>query len=175
MKLTIERDILNAMLKAARQAAPLEACGLLGGTDGHATEFYELANADASGEHYKMVPEEQFAAVKDMRGKNVRMLAIWHSHPATPARMSDEDLRLAYTPDVVYVILSLADPDRPDLRGFIVCDGSPAPIDVVIPSTPAAQHTTRASPATQEVRDQRSEVRGQRSEVWNGSRDARPP
>ena len=132
MKLVIEKHILDAMLEAARKAAPQEACGLLGGADGHATEFYELTNVDASGEHYSMKPEEQFAAVKDMRGKGARMLAIWHSHPATPARMSDEDLRLAYTPDVVYVIVSLADPNGPVARGFVIRKGTPTESDLRI-------------------------------------------
>ena len=132
LKLTLEHPVFDAMLEAARRAAPLEACGLLGGGDGHATEFYELRNADASGEHYRMKPEEQFAAVRDMRGKGVRMLAIWHSHPETPARMSDEDLRLAYTPDVVYLILSLSHPEQPDLRGFTVSGDGPEPVEVAI-------------------------------------------
>lgn len=133
MKLAIEQNIFAAMLEAARRAAPLEACGLLGGAaQGRATAFYELANADASGEHYSMRPEEQFAAVKDMRARGLTLLAIWHSHPATPARMSDEDLRLAFTPDVAYVIVSLAGPQYPDVRGFAMRAGVPAAIDLEV-------------------------------------------
>ena len=69
-----------------------------------------------------MKPEEQFAAVKDMRAAGLKMLGIWHSHPASPARMSAEDMHLAYTPDVAYVILSLAEPGKPCARAFIVRD-----------------------------------------------------
>lgn len=123
--LVINRDVYDAMLTAARKASPLEACGLLGGKHGQATEFYELTNADASGEHYSMILEEQFAAIKGIRAKGIEMLAIWHSHPASLAQMSEEDLRLAYTPDIVYVILSLADAERPQIRGFVVNDGRP--------------------------------------------------
>jgi proteasome lid subunit RPN8/RPN11 len=132
MMLTIDPSMVDAMIAAARRVTPLEACGLLGGTDGQATAFYELTNADASGEHYTMLPQEQFEAIKDMRTKGARMLAIWHSHPETPARMSEEDLRLAYTPDVIYLIVSLADPDRPDLQGYVVEDGVPAAVEVAI-------------------------------------------
>ncbi len=130
--LTIDQSIADAMIAAARRVTPLEACGLLGGKDGQATAFYELANADASREHYTMLPQEQFDAIKDMRSKGARMLAIWHSHPETPARMSEEDLRLAYTPDVVYLIVSLANPCQPDLRGYIVEDGVPSAVEVAI-------------------------------------------
>jgi proteasome lid subunit RPN8/RPN11 len=136
MILSIEKSVYEAILRAARATAPLEACGLLGGLEARATEFYELTNADASGEHYRMLPEEQFAVVKDMRSKGIDMLAIWHSHPATSARMSGEDLRLAYTPNTIYVILSLADAETPDLRGFAVSDGSPEEIEIELLTEP---------------------------------------
>ncbi len=132
MQLIIERNIYDAMLRAATAAMPLEACGLCGGKDGHVTRFYEVVNADASGEHFNMRPEDQFAAVKAMRSEQLELLAVWHSHPATPARMSAEDLRLAYTPDVVYLIMSIADPATPVLRGFTVEDGRDSPVDIVV-------------------------------------------
>lgn len=132
MALIIQRDAHEAMLAAARKAAPLEACGLCGGKDGRVTRFYELANADASGEHYSMLPAEQFAAVKDMRARGIGMLALWHSHPATPARMSEEDLRLAYTPEAVYLITSLAASQTPDTRGFTVHEGRAEPVGITI-------------------------------------------
>ena len=120
------------MLRAARSATPLEACGLLAGENGRATKCYVLTNADASPEHFSMKPEEQFAAVKDMRAARLKMLGIWHSHPASPARMSAEDMQLAYTPDVVYVILSLAEPEAPRIRAFTVCDGIAHETPVII-------------------------------------------
>ncbi len=129
MKLRIDQNVWEAMLRAARRATPLEACGLCGGKDGHVTQFYELANGDASGEHYRMLPEEQFAAVKAMRQAGVKMLAIWHSHPATPPRMSEEDLRLAFTPDGVYVILSLAS-EPPALGAYRIRDGAQQRVNV---------------------------------------------
>jgi proteasome lid subunit RPN8/RPN11 len=118
------------MLAAAKAAAPLEACGLCGGRDGRVTEFHPLTNADASGEHFSMLPQEQFKAVKAMRASGSGMLAIWHSHPASPARMSEEDLRLAFTPETVYLITSLAGPDGPVLRGFTVSGGRPEPVEI---------------------------------------------
>lgn len=123
MTLTINSSVFQQMLETAQTAAPLEACGLLAGTGAYAARCYALTNSDASPEHFSMKPEEQFAAVKDMRRHGHEMLAIWHSHPATPARMSAEDMRLAYTPEIVHVILSLADPARPVLRAFTVRDG----------------------------------------------------
>lgn len=130
--LTIPNEVFQKMLSAARVSAPLEACGLLAGTGERVNAFYALTNADASPAHYSMRPEEQFAAIKAIRRDGLRMLAIWHSHPATPARMSEEDLRLAYTPDVVYVIVSLAVPASPQIHAFEVRDGAAREIEIVV-------------------------------------------
>lgn len=134
--ITLTSDVFEQMLKAARDAAPIEACGLLAGTGEHVTKCYVLTNTDASPEHYSMNPEEQFAAAKDMRAAGLKMLAIWHSHPASPARMSAEDMRLAYTPDVVYVILSLAGDGAPEVRAFSVQDGTALEIAVTVEQNP---------------------------------------
>jgi len=132
MQVEITTEAYKAMLTAALQAAPLEACGLCAGHDTTIERFYELTNADASSEHFTMLPEEQFAAVKDMRTHGTKLLAIWHSHPETPARLSLEDLRLAFMPDTIYLILSLAQKDHPDLKGFTVENGQPQPVEVTI-------------------------------------------
>lgn len=132
MKLNIQRAVYDEMIRVARAAAPLEACGLLAGKKNEATKLYELTNADASTEHFSMIPQQQFAAVKDMRRLELQMLAIWHSHPATPPGMSAEDLRLAFTPDVAYVIVSLASDHAPAIKGFQVNEGTTAEIEVVI-------------------------------------------
>jgi proteasome lid subunit RPN8/RPN11 len=130
--LSIPENIVADLRAAARAHAPLETCGLLAGAEQRVTKFYPLTNADASPEHFSMLPAEQFAAIKDMRKNGTRMLAIWHSHPASPARMSVEDLRLALTPDVAYVITSLAVPEAVALRAFVVRDGTPDEIELTI-------------------------------------------
>ena len=130
MSLGIPETIVVELRAAARAHAPLETCGLLAGTADQVTKFYPLTNADASPEHFSMVPAEQFAAIKDMRKNGTRLLAIWHSHPASPARMSVEDLRLALTPDVAYAITSLAVPEGVALRAFLVREGVPEEIAV---------------------------------------------
>lgn len=132
LKLVIPKSIWKKLVNAAQAAAPIEACGLLAGKDLCVEKFYPMTNADASPEHFSLLPAEQFAAVKDMRKDSLVMLGIWHSHPASPPRLSQEDLRLAYTPDVVYVILSLALAEDAALRGYRVSNGVPEPVKIVI-------------------------------------------
>ena len=87
-------------------------------------KLYKMKNIDQSNDHFMMEPKEQFAVVKDIRTAGLEMLAIYHSHPETPARPSAEDIKLALTPDVIYVIVSLQATNASAIRGFLIKDGN---------------------------------------------------
>ncbi|MBR2184550.1 MAG: M67 family metallopeptidase [Prevotella sp.] len=107
----IPRNIIDDLISQARQDAPNETCGYLLGVsseDGDiVTENYEMENIDHSPEHFSFNPKDQFAALKYARSKGLKILANWHSHPASPSRPSQEDIRLANDPSIRYAILSL--------------------------------------------------------------------
>ena len=121
--LIIPHSILHEIVEQARRLAPIEACGILGGRGDRIEVFHPMTNTDNSTDHFLMAPGEQFRIVKTLRAAGQRILAIHHSHPASPARPSVEDIRLALTPDVLYTILSLQDADSPVLKAFSVDDG----------------------------------------------------
>ena len=118
-ELHIPNNIFQQMLQQAKAEAPIEACGILAGKDGTVEKFYKMTNADQSSDHFMMEPVEQFKVVKDIRSAGLEMLAIYHSHPESPARPSAEDIRLAVTPDVVYAIVSLQNAE-PVVKGFLI-------------------------------------------------------
>jgi len=124
LNLEIPNNIFEQMLKQAEAEAPIEACGILAGSDSKIEKLYKMTNADKSTTHFMMEPAEQFKVVKDVRSAGLEMLAIYHSHPATPARPSQEDIRLSLTPDVTYVIVSLQGPGSPAVKGFLIEDGN---------------------------------------------------
>ncbi|MHC4075326.1 MAG: M67 family metallopeptidase [Planctomycetota bacterium] len=132
LKLEIPNNIFRQMLQQAEIQAPIEACGILAGKDDRAEKFYKMTNLDQSGDHFMMEPKEQFAIVKDIRSANLEMLAIYHSHPESPARPSEEDIQLALTPGVIYVIVSLQNANAPVLKGFLIEDGNAAEVPVSI-------------------------------------------
>jgi proteasome lid subunit RPN8/RPN11 len=70
-----------------------------------------MTNVDHSPEHFSFDPKEQFQAVKRARSLGLELVGVYHSHPATPARMSNEDIRLANDVSLRYLIYS-----RPDNR-----------------------------------------------------------
>ena len=120
--LEIPNEIFQQMIAQARAEAPVEACGILAGTDGRVANLHTMTNTDNSPEHFQMDPAEQFAVVRAMRAAGTEMLAVYHSHPASPARPSEEDIRYGLTAGLPYVILSLAG-DEPAVKGFLIYEG----------------------------------------------------
>jgi proteasome lid subunit RPN8/RPN11 len=127
----IPHNIIEELIEQARQDAPNESCGYLlgipspsagGDGEGLVTENYWMENIDHSSEHFSFAPKDQFAALKYARSKNLKILANWHSHPASPSRPSEEDLRLANDPTIRYAILSLLD-GEPKLNSFKILNG----------------------------------------------------
>jgi len=120
LKLEIPTNIFERMVAQAKALAPIETCGILAGKDNKAEKLFEMTNADNRSDHFMMEPKEQFTVVKNIRSADLEMLAIYHSHPETPARPSAEDIRLALTPDVIYVIVSLQDANDANVKGFLI-------------------------------------------------------
>lgn len=118
----IKKEVYDDILEQARRDVPDESCGYLFGQGDTVTESYEMTNADHSPEHFSFIPKEQFAAINYARRNGLQVLANWHSHPATPSRPSQEDIRLAFDSQIAYFILSLAT-DEPVLNAFHIENG----------------------------------------------------
>ena len=131
-ELQISEEIFENIVDQAKAEAPIEACGILAGHGSAVEKIYKMINVNNRHDHFMMQPEEQFAVMKDMRAAELSMLAIYHSHPESPARPSQEDIRMAFTPGVAYVIVSLQDESRPVIKGFEIEDGTVAEVPVKI-------------------------------------------
>jgi proteasome lid subunit RPN8/RPN11 len=59
---------------------------------------------------------------RSIQKAGLEILANYHSHPETPARPSQEDIRLAFDPNISYVIVSLA-AEIPDIKSFRIKGG----------------------------------------------------
>ena len=132
LKLEIPTYIFERMLEQAKARAPIEVCGILAGSNCKVEKLYKMTNVDNSSSHFMMEPTEQFAVVKDIRSAGLELLAIYHSHPETLARPSAEDIRLALTPDVAYVIVALRDSNCPIVKGFLIKNGDLAEVPIQI-------------------------------------------
>jgi proteasome lid subunit RPN8/RPN11 len=127
----IDTGVLAAMIEHARREAPLECCGLLLGTPGWIEECVPTRNARASETAYLIDPAEHFAVVKRVRGSGRDILGAYHSHPRSPAVPSPTDREEAHYEEFLYVIISLADPAFPDVRGYRLNGGNFVPAVLV--------------------------------------------
>jgi [CysO sulfur-carrier protein]-S-L-cysteine hydrolase len=128
----IPRSIYDEMLEHAREEVPNECCGILGGKDGEATSLYRATNAEQSPLRYTLDPNDLFRITfREIPERDEEMLAIYHSHTASPAYPSQTDINLATYPDAVYLILSLSDDEQP-LRGFRIDDGQVTEVELAV-------------------------------------------
>lgn len=121
--LRMPRTFADAIVSQAKAEYPNEACGLLAGNAREATHIYPMTNAERSPVIYRMEPKEQLRVFNEMDAEALELVAIYHSHTRSPSYPSATDVKLAYYPDAVYLIVSLAQPDAPDLRGFEIREG----------------------------------------------------
>ena len=91
--LTLPAAALDALLAHARRESPRECCGLLGGTAGVVTLCLPVVNELASPTAFCTEPRSMLAADRALRAAGVELLAVYHSHPTSPAVPSVTDLR----------------------------------------------------------------------------------
>jgi len=129
----IPRRFHEAMVGEASESFPNEACGLLAGKSGTVVEFYPINNVDASPVQYRLDPQQQLRAMLEIDDRDWELSAIFHSHTRTRAYPSQTDIKLSFYPDTLYVILSLAYDQHPDLRAYRIVEGAVTeePIEIV--------------------------------------------
>jgi [CysO sulfur-carrier protein]-S-L-cysteine hydrolase len=120
--LIIPKKIIDEIIEHAQNGLPEEVCGYLAGIGREVKRSFPLTNIDHSPEHFSFDPKEQFQTMREARNAGLEILTNYHSHPATPARPSEEDIRLAYDPTISYVIVSLAG-ELPDVKSFRIING----------------------------------------------------
>ena len=121
--IALPKKIYDRMIAHAKEGFPNEACGILAGPKADTvSDFYPMKNVDNSAISYFMDPKEQLTIFKKMREASLEMRGIFHSHVASEAYPSQKDVRLAFYPDVSYLIASLSEMEKPSLRSFRVSD-----------------------------------------------------
>ena len=131
----MNQKIAEAVIAHAQKEDPYECCGLLAGKNGIASEIHKIANLPSNDPaitdlkvpadralRYVMDPKEQITAFKQMRENGTALVAIYHSHTHSPAYPSETDIRLAFYPDVHYLIVSLEDKNKAQIRAFRILE-----------------------------------------------------
>jgi [CysO sulfur-carrier protein]-S-L-cysteine hydrolase len=119
----VASSLVDEIVAHARDELPNECCGIVATDDGSAVEVFRAVNAEASPVRYGIDPRDQYRIMKEIDDKGWSLGAIYHSHTRSPAYPSQTDVNLAFYPDALYLIVSLADPAGPDIKAFRIVEG----------------------------------------------------
>ena len=125
----ISQAQFDDVIAHAQADAPNECCGFMQLNDGRVDEVFRAENIRHSPYGYDFgFKDLQRANELDDEGFGV---AVYHSHPRSPAEPSQTDINLAHYPHWLYVIVSLT--DEPSMRAWRIADGKveEEPVDVV--------------------------------------------
>lgn len=131
----------RAMTEHARAEYPNEACGLIIGDrpaadGGVALRWEPTRNKAASPYRYEIHPDDLLRLTIATDEADESFWGIVHSHVGSPAVPSPTDVGLAFYPDALYVLVSLApseaDPatGEPGIRAWRIFDGSTREVEL---------------------------------------------
>jgi [CysO sulfur-carrier protein]-S-L-cysteine hydrolase len=121
-ELRVPAALYEEMLAHLRATYPEEGCGLMAGQGRDVLRLYPVENWLHSRVAYEMEPRQQLKAFQALEDAGLELLAIYHSHPNGPEIPSTHDIAQAYYPEALWVIVSLAEPDGPVARAFMIRD-----------------------------------------------------
>jgi proteasome lid subunit RPN8/RPN11 len=124
------RDQWQDMVDHAAAEAPNECCGYLRARDGRVDEITRAKNERNSPYGYEF-DGPTLLAVNELDDEGWEV-AIYHSHPRSAAEPSQTDINLAHYPHWVYLIVSLAEPDVPEVRAWRIEEGRVREEDIVV-------------------------------------------
>lgn len=133
---TVPATLIEAIVDHARAELPNEACGIVVGDKASAEggvplRFEPARNKAASPLRYEIHPDDLLRLTIATDDADEVFWAIVHSHVRSPAYPSPTDLGLAFYPDALYVLVSLAD-DQPALGAFRIVDGAIHQVELLV-------------------------------------------
>ncbi|HUG46843.1 MAG TPA: M67 family metallopeptidase [Candidatus Limnocylindria bacterium] len=119
--------LLQQIIDAARDDVPHETVGLLvarayAAAGGVPERYVRMRNAAESPYRYLMDPDEQLQVILAIDDADEVVWGIVHSHVASAAVPSTTDVGLAFYPDSLYLVCSLAG-EMPEVRAWTIRDG----------------------------------------------------
>ena len=125
----ISRAHRDELFAHAREDAPNECCGYMRLSDGRVEDVVRAENTYHAPTRFELDGKSLLAANElDEEGHGV---AIYHSHPRSPAEPSQTDINIAAYPHWLYLIVSLQD-DEPEVRAWRIANGSVDEEEIVV-------------------------------------------
>ena len=121
LRFVLPEGVRATMVIQAMEERPMECCGLLAGHfhpwGWEADTAFPLVNELKSATRFRSEPGSLIAALRLISHRGLEVVAIYHSHPETPAFPSTTDLTWRWAEGVADLIISLAR-TPPDVRAW---------------------------------------------------------
>lgn len=132
----LSAGMVQALIDHARAEYPNEMCGLIVGdrsaaVGGRPIRWEPTRNRAASPLRYEIHPDDLLRLTIETEDADETFWAIVHSHTHSPPRPSPTDVGLAFYPDAIYLLVSLAD-HEPAVAAWRIVEGEIHPVELIV-------------------------------------------
>jgi proteasome lid subunit RPN8/RPN11 len=129
-------DMVQALIDHARAEYPNEMCGVIVGDrpaadGGRALRWEPTRNRAASPLRYEIHPDDLLRLTIETEDAGHEFWAIVHSHTHSAPRPSLTDVGLAFYPDAIYLLVSLAGYE-PSVAAWRIVDAQVHPVELLV-------------------------------------------
>ena len=129
----LPRPLVNQLLHYAQTNPEQEVCGLISGKQSVLQQGHPISNtAEQPQQRFAMDDAQLVNTLRQIREQGEELLAIFHSHPTTPAEPSTIDLAEDQYPDVMKLIISLNTDGVLEMQAFYTRNGEIEPIELTL-------------------------------------------
>jgi [CysO sulfur-carrier protein]-S-L-cysteine hydrolase len=132
----LSAEMVQALIDHARTEYPNEMCGVIVGDrvaadGGRPLRWEPTRNRAASPLRYEIHPDDLLRLTIETENAGNEFWAIVHSHTHSPPRPSPTDVGLAFYPNAIYLLVSLAD-DEPAVATWRIVGGEIHPVELIV-------------------------------------------
>jgi proteasome lid subunit RPN8/RPN11 len=129
----IARSLVDEIVQHAREDLPNECCGIVSTSDGAAVRVYRARNSHASPLRFEIDSRDLIRIYSDVEREGHELGSMYHSHVQSPAYPSQTDVNFAKEwPGLIWLIVSLADREAPDLKAFRITGPDVEEVEVTV-------------------------------------------
>jgi [CysO sulfur-carrier protein]-S-L-cysteine hydrolase len=133
----IASELVEQIVAHAREEAPNECCGVVAvvpaseGRPARAMRVRAARNIHASPKRFEIDGKDVARAIDEFDEASWDIGAIYHSHTHTAPYPSQTDINFAaHWPGVEWIIVGLAEPDRPEIRSYLIEEGAVREVEI---------------------------------------------
>ena len=128
----IAGSLLEEIVQHARADAPDECCGMFGVEDDAIVALYPTENIHHSPQRFEIDGRDVMRIIGEIEDRGMS-LGLYHSHTKSRAYPSQTDVNFAELwPGVVWLIVSLENPEAPDVRTFLIDGPKVSEVDLTV-------------------------------------------